>query len=39
MVHTWGFVNSRWDTNGASLGFCEFAVNPNGAPLGFVNSL
>ena len=44
-MHPRGFVNSRWEPNGAPLGFCEFAVgtqwfvnslwNPNGAPFGF----
>ena len=24
MVHQWGFVNSRWDPNGAPMGFGEF---------------
>ena len=28
MVHTWGFVKSRWDPNGAPLEICEFAVGP-----------
>ena len=26
MVHPWGFVNSRRDTNGALLGFCEWCT-------------
>ena len=42
MVHPWGFVNSRWDPNGAPEGFCEFVVEPQwctlGYPWGSVNS-
>ena len=34
MVHSWGFVNSRWDPNGAPLGVCEFAVGPQLCTLG-----
>ena len=34
MVYPWGFVNSRWDPNGAPLGFCEFAVAPQWCTLG-----
>ena len=34
-----GFVNSRWDPNGAPLGFFEFAVGPQWVHhWGFVNS-
>ena len=36
MVHPWGFVNSRWDPNGAPLGFCEFAVGPQLCTLDFL---
>ena len=39
MVHPWGFVNSRWDPNGAPYGYPWGSVNsrcdPNGAHLGF----
>ena len=38
MVHPWGFVNSRWDPNGAPLVFGELAIIAND-PWGFVNSL
>ena len=34
MVHPWGFVKSRWDPNGAPLGFCEVAVGPQRCTLG-----
>ena len=35
MVHPWGFVNSRWDPNGAPFGFSEFAEEPTfGRPRG-----
>ena len=35
MVHHWGFVNLRWDPNGETLGFYEFAVAPKWCTLGF----
>ena len=34
MVHPWGFVNSRWDPNGAPLGLCELAVEPKWCTIG-----
>ena len=34
MVHPWGIVKSRWDPNGAPLGFCEFTVELKGCSLG-----
>ena len=36
MVHPSGSVNSRRDPNGAPLGFCEFAVEPQWCAHGVV---
>ena len=36
MVHPCGFVNSRWDHNGAPLGFCYLAVGPQWCTLGIL---
>ena len=35
MVHPWGFVHSRWDPNGAPLGFLNSLCDRNGELLRF----